>query len=485
MEKILDFQDFNLYSVDDHRTWATLCNRHRQLHAGKLAKEYLSGLDKLQLDHESIVDIAEVSNKLKSISGWTLVPVTGLLSTKDFFLLLAKKTYPITVYIRKPSEMDFSEQPDIFHDVFGHLPLLTDEKFTKFLTAYSIIALKYINNEKAIDILGRLYWFTYEMGLIREDGECKPYGGAVITSVEEILNVSNEKVPKHSFDVDHIFKSLFDSFKIQLEYFVIDSFDDLFSSLATLEQKLIGNLLIPDDDFSLRNYSVNIHLGRGFNDVIGFLNGIQFQFPNALSFVAGQPDETFFEVDDHISKYNLFVNYLAEKTGQDKKTVINGIGQYNKTKGIINEIISDYLKNDENITIKPENTIITAGAQEAFSIIVSAICNREDDVILMENPSYIGVSSFAKIFDYKIGGISCDEEGINLEELKNKVIAVNNSGKRVKLVYVIPDYQNPSGSCMPIGNRLKLLELAYKYNFLIIEDSVYNSFTYAQKKIRR
>jgi (S)-3,5-dihydroxyphenylglycine transaminase len=144
--------------------------------------------------------------------------------------------------------------------------------------------------------------------------------------------------------------------------------------------------------------------------------------------------------------------------------------------------VAEYLRNDENIHIKEENILMTAGAQEAFAIIVSTICDRENDVILLENPSYIGLSSFAKIFNYQLTGVSIDEEGIDLQELKNKILEVHRSHKRVKLLYVIPDYQNPSGSCMPIGSRLKLLELAQKYNFLIIEDSVYNSFTYAQKK---
>ena len=233
-------QVYDNYNEEDHDTWSFLVNRHQQHLLGEAAsKEYLLGYDKLKLDAKSVVDVYDLSKRLSTISGWSLVPVSGLMPTKEFFLLLANKTYPVTVSIRRPYEIDFSEQPDIFHDVFGHIPLLTNEKFIKFLSAYSIIALKYANNEKALELLGRLYWFTYEMGLIFEDGDIKPYGGAIITSSEEIANVRNVNIPKHEFDINKIFNTAFNPYTLQKEYFVIKSFDDLFNCLETLEVKLI------------------------------------------------------------------------------------------------------------------------------------------------------------------------------------------------------------------------------------------------------
>ena len=475
-------QEYHSYCEDDHLTWATLINRQSELHTKRISRAYLDGYEKLGLSNAHVADIKEVSDNIEAISGWSLVPVSGLIPTKEFFYLLINKKYPVTVSIRKPEELDFSEQPDIFHDISGHVPLLTNSNFTKFLTAYSILALKYTNNDRALEFLGRLYWFTYEMGLIVENGEIKPYGGAIITSANEIANVYNAATPKHAFDIDHIFKTQFNPYKLQNEYFVINSFDDLFDSLEKLEVKLIDNLLLPSEDLVLHNYSLNKNLGKGFNNVIGFLNDIQFKYPQATSFVAGQPDENFFEIENHISKFDSYVDHLINQTGDARKKIVNGIGQYNKTKGIVNDVVAQYLHNDENIKISGNDILITVGAQEAFSIIVSTICDREKDVILIEDPSYIGISSFAKVFGYNVKGVGIDEEGINLDQLKKKILETNEIGKRVKLVYVIPDYQNPTGCCMTIGNRLKLLELANKYNFLIIEDGVYNSFTYAQKK---
>jgi (S)-3,5-dihydroxyphenylglycine transaminase len=482
MEKEQIFQNYDSYLAEDHATWSALSEKQGLLHKERISSEYLKGFEKLKLNKDRIVNIGQVSKSLESISGWSLIPVTGLIPTKDFFYMLINKKYPVTISIRRPWEIDFSEQPDIYHDVCGHLPLLTNNKFIKFLTAYSTIALKYVNNDKAIELLGRLYWYTYEMGLIMEDGLYKPYGGAIITSAEEIGNVNNENVVKYPFDLDRLFRTPYNPYKLQSVYFYIESFDDLFTSLENLESKLIEHLLLPDSDYTLRNYSLNTRIGKNFNNVIGFLNDTQYKFSDAISFVAGQPDESFFEVEDHIAKFGDFVDHMMKTTGDTREKVVNRIGQYSKTKGIINDILAEYLRKDENIAVKASNILVTVGAQEAFSIIVSTICNRDKDVILVEDPSYIGLSSFAKVFDYNISGVAIDEEGIDLKELKNKIIEINRTERKVKLLYVIPDYQNPSGSCMPTGNRLKLLELAQRYNFLIIEDSVYNSFTYAQKK---
>ena len=232
----------------------------------------------------------------------------------------------------------------------------------------------------------------------------------------------------------------------------------------------------------LKNYSLNDKIGEKFKDVIGFLNDIQFKFPEAISFVAGQPDENYFEVESHLSKFDLFVDHLVSKTEINRAKIINSIGQYNKTKGIINDILVEYLKRDENIYIKESDLIVTVGAQEAFSIILSTVCNRSTDVVLVEDPGYMGVSSFAKVFDFSIEGVETGINGIDLDVLKKKIKKINRSGKKIKLLYVIPDFQNPSGFCMPINNRLGLLKLAEQYNFLIIEDSVYNSITDIRKK---
>lgn len=480
MDAYITQQFYENYSESDHETWRILCDRQNNLDQSKIAKVYLDGFKSLNIGNSKIPKIKDISDRLKEVSGWTLIPVTGLLKPKEFFLMLINKEYPVTVPIRKQHELDFSEQPDIFHDICGHLPLLTSEPFVKYLTKFSIIAIKYVKNERAIEFLGRLYWYTYEMGLIREEGQNKPYGGAVLTSSEEIKNIERKKEAIYKFDIEHIFKTKYNPFDLQNEYFFINSFEELFQSLGSIEEKLIRHLYSTEHDNVLRNFSINPKLG--FNNVIGFLNEIQFKHPGTISFVAGQPDENFFDIEKNMSRFGTYIKERALSSGLDEKEILKQTGQYNKTSGIINDILVKYLRNDENINVKESDLIVTVGAQEAFAIIVSTICNTENDLILMEDPSYIGVSSFAKVFGYRTKGVKMDEDGIDLDHLRTRILDAHKTHDRVKLVYVIPDYQNPTGSCMSTGSRLKLLEMAEKYNFLIIEDSVYNSFTYLQQK---
>jgi (S)-3,5-dihydroxyphenylglycine transaminase len=445
------------------------------------SKEYKKGFKSLNLDQERIVKIDELSETLEAISGWTLISVNGLIPTRDFFFMIINKKYPVTVLIRKPHEIEFSEQPDIFHDIYGHVPLLTSEKFYKFLTEFSTIALKYIDDPRAVEELGRLYWYTYEMGVIYEEDSLRSYGGAIITSDSELRNVKDPAVAKIRFDLDEVLHAPYNYDRLQDKYFAIDTFDDLFNCVSVLEEKL-DNASLARKEFVLNDYHINSALEVGFRDTIGFLNGIQFRYPDAISFAAGQPDETLFDVDKQMQKFDRFVEYQVQRLGKDRLQVVNQIAQYGKTKGIINDIIAEHVRVDDNIHVNADDILITVGAQEAFSIAVATLVNREDDVILIEDPSFIGLSGFARLLGYPIEPVRINDEGIDLDLLERKILDCNSRNKRVKLVYVIPDFQNPSGVCMPIGHRLRLLELSVKYNFLILEDSVYNSFTYAQKK---
>ncbi|MBC7912715.1 MAG: phenylalanine 4-monooxygenase, partial [Pyrinomonadaceae bacterium] len=321
MRTISVFQEYDVYTKEDHKTWAILTKRGRKLHTGKISKEYLNGFEQLRLDQERIIKIDEISERLKSITGWSLIPVSGLIPTRDFFFMLLNKKYPITVSIRKPCEIDFSEQPDIFHDVFGHLPLLTNEKFLKFLTAYSIIAFKYVNNEKAIDFLGRLYWYTYEMGIINEDGENKPYGGAIITSAGEIDNIYNNNIPKHPFDLNHIFHTPYNPYKLQNEYFIINSFDDLFNSLENIESTLIESLsrLTPEEEYQLRvEFNNTVVEYPKEKTVIDLFYEQSSNTPDAIAVMFGEKYLTYKELND---RSNQLAHYLKCK-GVKEETLV-------------------------------------------------------------------------------------------------------------------------------------------------------------------
>lgn len=135
-------------------------------------------------------------------------------------------------------ELDYLEEPDMFHDVFGHVPLLSNTHYTDFFEAISHIALEHINNPKAIELLGRIYWFTIEFGLIREADELKVYGAGIMSSYGETKNSLSDKTEKFDFDVAHIFDTDFRTDILQDKYFVIDSYQQLYSSIPEIRKQL-------------------------------------------------------------------------------------------------------------------------------------------------------------------------------------------------------------------------------------------------------
>jgi len=221
-------QIYSSYNEVDHHTWSLLVRNHLDFNFQKCSIEYQEGFQKLELDTQRIAEISDLSQRLKRISGWTLTPVEGFIPAELFFNLLLKKVYPVTVFLRKPEDLSFSELPDIFHDIYGHVPLLTNDKFCNFLEHLSELALNFIGNDLAIKYLTRLYWFTFEMGVIREGDVFKPYGGAIITSPAEIKRVNDYGNNIQPFDIGRIFETEFDPYKLQNVYFYVNSFDSLF-----------------------------------------------------------------------------------------------------------------------------------------------------------------------------------------------------------------------------------------------------------------
>lgn len=228
----------------------------------------------------------------------------------------------------------------------------------------------------------------------------------------------------------------------------------------------------------LQDFAINPALGKDYNNMFAFLNDTAARYPQAISMVAGMPDDTFFHVDEHFSAVQLYVDHVSANTGKDELAVVNWIAQYNSSKGFIADILAKYLACDEGINVSPKDVMITIGAQEAFAILVSTLCAGENDVILMESPSYVGLSAPTKLLGFRGESVPLRPDGIDIDALEQKLQSLARLGKRVKMLYTIPDYQNPSGYCMSVEKRHQLLHLANEHNFLVVEDSVYNSFSY-------
>ena len=224
--------------------------------------------------------------------------------------------------------------------------------------------------------------------------------------------------------------------------------------------------------------SINPLMNNMGEDVMGFLNEIQLKYPEAISLASGRPDENYFNLKDFPEYFDLYVDTTAASGKQRPADILNSLGQYNRTKGIINTLISKYLKKDERISTNPEDILVTVGTQESLALAVITLCDRENDVIIVEDPTYVGITHLSIIAGYQVEPVPVNHDGLSLKILEEKIKQNKKRGKKVKIVYVIPDYQNPTGNSMTLENRKRLLKLADKYDFFIIEDNAYGEFVY-------
>ncbi|MCC9136153.1 phenylalanine 4-monooxygenase [Pontibacter silvestris] len=233
-------QNYSSYTEENHNVWAILYDRQIKNLPDKAVPEFLEGLKKVGFQSERIPDFEKVNQRLKPLTGFEVVPAPGIVDDALFFELIANKKFPATVWIRSLKQLDYLEEPDMFHDVFGHVPLLTIPVYCEFLAKLSALALEHIDKPEIIDRLTRIYWYTIEFGLFRNsDGEAKIYGAGILSSVgESKLSVSEESV-KHDFDVQHILDTPYIKETFQSQYFCIDSYEQLLNSLPQLREALV------------------------------------------------------------------------------------------------------------------------------------------------------------------------------------------------------------------------------------------------------
>ena len=220
-------QPWSRYTPAEHELWGRLVDRQMAMAQRYGASQVLNGLKALHLS-KTIPRFEEASQILKQATGWEIVAVPGLIPEQTFFGHLAKRRFPVTVWLRTPAEMDYLVEPDIFHDFFGHVPLLCDPIFADFMQAYGEAGRK-AAAEGGINMLARLYWYCVEFGLIRSNGELKVYGSGILSSAgETVYSIEDPKPHRIGFDLERVIRTdyLIDSY--QRTYFVIDSFEQLF-----------------------------------------------------------------------------------------------------------------------------------------------------------------------------------------------------------------------------------------------------------------
>ncbi|MGE0154827.1 MAG: phenylalanine 4-monooxygenase [Reyranellaceae bacterium] len=225
-------QPYRLYGAAEQQTWQTLWRRQSALMPGRACEAFLAGLRKLDLG-DSIPRFEALTKKLKALTGFEIVAVNGLCSDRVFFEHLANRRFPVTWWIRSPDQLDYLEEPDLFHDTFGHVPLLADPVFADYMQAYGEGGLKAlrVGGERALSQLARLYWYTVEFGLIRQNGALRIYGAGIVSSKAETLYSLESSTPKRlGFDLPRIMRTQYRIDDFQRCYFVIESFEQLFEA---------------------------------------------------------------------------------------------------------------------------------------------------------------------------------------------------------------------------------------------------------------
>lgn len=226
-------QDWDSYTPAEHEVWTTLYERQVKLLPGRACDPFLKGLDALDLHRGGIPDFARINEELTRLTGWSVVAVPGLVPDDVFFDHLANRRFPAGQFIRKPEELDYLQEPDVFHDVFGHVPMLTDPVFADYMQAYGeggrrALGLGRLHN------LARLYWYTVEFGLLETPQGLRIYGAGIVSSrAESIFALDNPSPNRLGFDLERTMRTPYRIDDFQQVYFVIPSLQSLLD--ATLQ----------------------------------------------------------------------------------------------------------------------------------------------------------------------------------------------------------------------------------------------------------
>jgi phenylalanine-4-hydroxylase len=224
-------QDWERYTPDEHAIWATLYRRQIDLIERYAAPEFLAGVRALGASPSQIPCFEDANLVLQGSTGWRIVAVPGLIPEETFFDHLAHLRFPVTVWIRRREELDYLVEPDVFHDFFGHVPLLTNPIFARFMQAYGKAGPKALATPGGLRMLARLYWYMVEFGLIRTGSGLRVYGAGILSSKgETVYSIESAKPQRVAFDLVRVMRTDYRIDDFQLTYFVLDSFEQLFEA---------------------------------------------------------------------------------------------------------------------------------------------------------------------------------------------------------------------------------------------------------------
>ncbi|MBP6749188.1 MAG: phenylalanine 4-monooxygenase [Xanthomonadaceae bacterium] len=225
-------QPWSSYGADDHAVWAALFERQERLLAGRASQVFVRNQHAMGMSPTQIPKFDDLNRVLRAATGWEVIGVEGLLPELDFFEHLANRRFPVTWWIRRPEQMDYLAEPDLFHDLFGHVPLLMEPVFADYMQAYGRGGVKaHALGPDALVNLTRLYWYTVEFGLIREADGLRIYGAGILSSKGESIHCLDSAAPNRiGFDLERIMRTRYRIDSYQKTYFVIDSYEQLMNA---------------------------------------------------------------------------------------------------------------------------------------------------------------------------------------------------------------------------------------------------------------
>lgn len=235
---IPDAEGYIAYSEEENKVWNILFERQVKLLPGRACDEFITGLNSLEITSLAIPQLPDLSKRLKAKTGWQVSPVAALISAREFFQLLAKRYFPVATFIRSEEELNYVKEPDVFHEIFGHCPMLTNQVYADFVCDYALKVLTFPESDWAL--LQRMFWFTVEFGLINSAKGLRAYGGGILSSINETVYSVESDIPlRIIYDPVAAFRMPYRIDKMQPVYFVINDYQVLYDFVLSN----IGDLL--------------------------------------------------------------------------------------------------------------------------------------------------------------------------------------------------------------------------------------------------
>lgn len=229
-------QDYGRYDDEAHDVWRVLYERRMATLRDTGSHVFLAGIERIGLAPDRVPDLEDVNARLAARTGWAAIGVRGFIPAPQFFGCLSHRRFPTTLIVRPRAQLDYLPEPDIFHDVFGHVPLHSDPVFADFLQEFGRLAAAARDERETME-MARLFWFTVEFGLIREDGRVKIYGSGLISSHGDAANALGSGCDRRPFDLDAVLSQPFEIDHLQNVLFVIESFDQLFAAVNEITER--------------------------------------------------------------------------------------------------------------------------------------------------------------------------------------------------------------------------------------------------------